>query len=60
MVDDLIATGGTAHAALQLLRQAGARVDHALFAIDLPDLGGADRLRAEDVAVEALIAYPGH
>jgi len=60
IVDDLIATGGTALAAVQLLRQAGAVVDHALFAIDLPDLGGADRLRTAGVAVTALMDFPGH
>ncbi|MCK9541789.1 MAG: adenine phosphoribosyltransferase [Novosphingobium sp.] len=60
VVDDLIATGGTALAATRLLRRAGARVDHAVFVIDLPDLGGADRLRSEAAIVEALIAFPGH
>lgn len=60
MIDDLIATGGTALAAAQLLRRAGARIDHALFVIDLPDLGGADRLRAADLTVDALMAFPGH
>ena len=60
LVDDLIATGGTALAGAELLRQAGAVVDHALFVIDLPDLGGADALRAAGVAVEALIDFPGH
>lgn len=60
LVDDLIATGGTARAALQLLRTAGGRVDQALFVIDLPDLGGADRLRADGITVEALIDFPGH
>ena len=60
IIDDLIATGGTALAAAQLLRRAGARVDHALFVIDLPDLGGADRLRAAVLAVTALIDFPGH
>lgn len=59
VVDDLIATGGTALAAVRLLRQAGAHVDAAAFAIDLPDLGGADRLRAEGVAVEALMHFDG-
>ena len=52
IVDDLIATGGTALAAAELLRQAGAVVEHALFVIDLPDLGGAARLREAGVAVE--------
>lgn len=60
VVDDLIATGGTALAASMLLRRAGARVDHARFVIDLPDLGGAERLRGEAVSAEALIAFPGH
>jgi adenine phosphoribosyltransferase len=60
LIDDLIATGGTALAGVQLLRQAGATVDHALFVIDLPDLGGADALRAAGVAAEALIDFPGH
>jgi adenine phosphoribosyltransferase len=60
LVDDLIATGGTALAGAQLLRQAGAIVEHALFVIDLPELGGADALRAAGVAAEALIDFPGH
>ncbi len=60
LIDDLIATGGTALAAVQLLRQAGAVVEQALFVIDLPDLGGADRLRAADLKVDSLIAFPGH
>jgi adenine phosphoribosyltransferase len=60
LVDDLIATGGTALAGAQLLREAGATVEHALFVIDLPDLGGADALRAAGVASEALIDFPGH
>ena len=60
IVDDLIATGGTALAAAALLRQAGAVVDQALFVIDLPDLGGAARLAEAGLAVEALMAFPGH
>ena len=60
LVDDLIATGGTALAGAELLRQAGAVVDHALFVIDLPELGGADALRAASVEAEALVAFPGH
>lgn len=59
IVDDLIATGGTALAAAELLRKAGARVEHALFAIDLPDLGGAAKLRGAGVAVEALMDFEG-
>lgn len=60
LVDDLIATGGTAIAAVGLLRRTGAAVTNAAFVIDLPDLGGAAKLRAEDVAVQALIEFEGH
>ena len=60
LVDDLIATGGTALAGAELLRRAGGVVDHALFVIDLPDLGGADALRAAGITVEALLDFPGH
>lgn len=59
IVDDLLATGGTALAAAQLLRQAGAVVDKALFVIDLPDLGGANRLRDDGIDVEALMQFAG-
>ena len=60
IIDDLIATGGTALAATELLRQAGARVDHALFVIDLPELHGAERLRGASITVDALMDFPGH
>jgi len=60
IVDDLIATGGTAEAAIKLLRRAGAQVEGASFVIDLPELGGADRVRAMDVPVTALVAFEGH
>ena len=60
LIDDLIATGGTARAAVRLLRKAGAAVTHAQFLIDLPDLGGADALRAEGVEVASLVSFPGH
>jgi adenine phosphoribosyltransferase len=60
LVDDLIATGGTALAGAELLRQAGARVERALFLIDLPELGGADALRAAGVESWALLDFPGH
>ncbi|PIW56253.1 MAG: adenine phosphoribosyltransferase [Sphingomonadales bacterium CG12_big_fil_rev_8_21_14_0_65_65_10] len=59
LVDDLIATGGTACASAALLRKAGAMVETAHFVIDLPDLGGADRLRRDDIAVDALMAFDG-
>lgn len=60
LIDDLIATGGTALAAAQLLREAGARVVAALFVIDLPDLHGAARLKDAGLVVDALMAFPGH
>ena len=60
IIDDLIATGGTALAAAELLRMAGASVTHALFVIDLPDLHGAARLRDAGLTVEALMDFPGH
>ena len=60
LVDDLLATGGTALAGAQLLRDAGARVDHALFVIDLPELGGGAQLRAAGVEPWALIEFEGH
>ena len=59
IVDDLIATGGTALATAALLRQAGAAVAGAAFVIDLPDLGGADRLRGDGVRVETLVSFAG-
>lgn len=60
LVDDLIATGGTALAALELLRAIGAEVVAAAFVIDLPDLGGAARLRGLGLPVQTLVAFPGH
>jgi len=60
MVDDLIATGGTALAAVELLRRGGADVVAAGFVIDLSDLGGAAKLAAAKVPVSTLIAFPGH
>ena len=60
LIDDLIATGGTAMAATELIRRAGGKVEQALFVVDLPDLGGAQRLRDRGVAVHALMAFPGH
>ncbi|MEO8812346.1 MAG: adenine phosphoribosyltransferase [Caulobacteraceae bacterium] len=59
LIDDLIATGGTALAAIQLLVQAEARIVGAAFVVDLPELGGAERLRAAGVAVTALVAFEG-
>jgi adenine phosphoribosyltransferase len=60
VVDDLIATGGTAEGAVKLLRNMGAEVLAACFIIDLPDLGGAEKLRKLDVPVRTLISFEGH
>ena len=60
LVDDLIATGGTAEGAVKLLRQMGAEVLAACFIIDLPELGGADKIRKLGVPVRTLIAFEGH
>lgn len=59
LVDDLIATGGTALAATQLLRAQEAVVETALFLVDLPDLGGASALRKAGVTASALMAFAG-
>lgn len=59
MVDDLIATGGTALASAELLRRAGAVIEHALFVIDLPDLGGASRMREAGIEVRTLMEFEG-
>ena len=60
LVDDLIATGGTAVAATRLLRQIGADIVAACFIIDLPDLGGAQKLRDLGVDVRSLVSFEGH
>lgn len=60
LVDDLIATGGTAEAGVKLLRRGGARIRAAVFLVDLPDLGGADRIRNLGIEVKSLVAFEGH
>lgn len=60
VIDDLIATGGTAFAAIKLLERAGANVIGCSFVIDLPDLGGADKIRALGKEVQTLVAFGGH
>ena len=60
LVDDLIATGGTAEAGVKLLRGGGAQIVAACFIVDLPELGGVERLQALDVPVATLIAFDGH
>jgi len=60
VIDDLVATGGTALAAIELLEEAGAIVTSAAFVIDLPDLGGRARIEARKTRTHALIAFAGH
>ena len=60
LVDDLIATGGTAEGAVKLLRQMGAEIVAACFVIDLPELGGRQKLEALDVTVRTLVSFEGH
>jgi adenine phosphoribosyltransferase len=60
LVDDLIATGGTAEAAVKLLRGGGAEIVAACFVVDLPDLMGADRLRTLGVEIFTLVPFEGH
>jgi adenine phosphoribosyltransferase len=59
LVDDLIATGGTALAGVDLIRRGGGKVEQALFIVDLPDLGGAEKLRGQNIRVDALIGFDG-
>lgn len=60
LIDDLIATGGTAAGAVALLQKIGADVVAACFVIDLPDLGGAKKIEALGVPVRTLIGFEGH
>ena len=57
IVDDLLATGGTALATLDLLRQAGADIVGCSFVVDLPDLGGRKRLEEQGVSVLTLVEF---
>jgi adenine phosphoribosyltransferase len=59
LVDDLIATGGTAQAAVALIRQLGGEIVECAFAIDLPDIGGRQRLESLGLQVFALAAFEG-
>jgi len=60
LVDDLIATGGTAEAAVKLIGTAGGSIVGCVFVIDLPDLGGTKRLEARGCPVMALCRFSGH
>ncbi|MBJ3762751.1 adenine phosphoribosyltransferase [Maribius pontilimi] len=59
IVDDLLATGGTAEAGIKLCERLGAEVVGCSFIVDLPDLGGRERLTALGIAVDALCAFEG-
>lgn len=59
LVDDLIATGGTAEAAIKLLRNVGADVVGASFVVDLPDLGGRKKLEDMGIKVRTLVEFEG-
>ena len=59
LIDDLVATGGTANAAIDLIRKSGGEVVAAAFVIDLPDLGGAAKLRQKGVKVHTLVEFEG-
>ncbi len=60
LVDDLVATGGTAEGAVKLLKEIGADVVGACFIIDLPELGGAEKIRKLGVPVRTLMEFDGH
>ena len=60
IIDDLIATGGTAEAAAKLIEISGGKVAAFIFAINLFDLGGCENLIKKDYNVENLMEFPGH
>ena len=60
IIDDLIATGGTAEAAAKLIEMSDAKVAAFIFVINLFDLGGSDKLKKDNYKVENLIEFPGH
>ena len=60
IIDDLIATGGTAEAAARLIEISNAKVASFIFVINLFDLGGSDSLIKNNYKVENLIDFPGH
>ena len=60
IIDDLIATGGTAEAAAKLVEISGGKVACFIFVINLFDLGGSDNLKKKNYMVENLIEFPGH
>lgn len=60
LVDDLLATGGTIDATTKLVRRLGGQVTDATFVVNLPDLGGQQRLEALGLTIHSLVDFPGH
>ena len=60
IIDDLIATGGTAEAAAKLVEMSGGNIAAFIFAINLFDLSGSDNLIKKGYSVESLMDFPGH
>ena len=60
IIDDLIATGGTAEAGAKLVKMSGGIIAGFIFVINLFDLSGSDNLKKEGYKVESLIEFPGH
>ena len=60
IIDDLIATGGTAEAAAKLVEMSGGNITAFIFAINLFDLNGSDNLIKKGYQVESLMKFPGH
>jgi adenine phosphoribosyltransferase len=60
LIDDLIATGGTAEAAIELVRRSGGELVAAAFIVDLPELGGSAKLKKRGVTVHTLVSFEGH
>ena len=60
IVDDLLATGGTAEATTKLIQRAGGTVAGCCFLVDLPELGGRKRLEKMGVTVQCLVEFDGH
>lgn len=59
VVDDLIATGGTVLGAISLIEKTGGVIEECCFIVDLPDLGGSEKLRRKGIAFHALTAFEG-
>jgi adenine phosphoribosyltransferase len=60
VIDDLLATGGTIEATVKLIRRLGGEVQHAAFIINLPELGGEQRLNRQQIECFSLVSFAGH